>query len=76
MNSPDEGFCYRCGAGGPEDHMGNIAGRTAFFFKQVSAARPGQGEDALGQVWHEFPASWDRDDVATHPVYAEGAGVA
>jgi protein gp37 len=28
---------------------------VAFFFKQVSALRPGQGEDALGGVYHNFP---------------------
>lgn len=47
---------------------------VAFFFKQTSGARPGQGEDALGQVHHDFPASWDRADLATHPVYAEQVG--
>ncbi len=33
--------------------------RTAgipFFFKQVTAAKSGTGEDALGQQYHEFPA--------------------
>jgi protein gp37 len=47
---------------------------TAFFFKQISGGRPGQGEDALGRVEHNFPVSWDRADLATHPVYAEQAG--
>lgn len=42
---------------------------VAFFFKQVSAARPGQGPDALGDA-HAFPDSWDRADLDTHPVYA------
>lgn len=45
-----------------------------YFFKQTSGARPGQGEDALGEVVQEFPGSWDREGVATHPVYAEQAG--
>jgi protein gp37 len=36
---------------------------VAFFFKQISAARPGQGEDALGKVEHNFPVSWDRADL-------------
>lgn len=49
-------------------------GHTAFFFKQISAGRPGQGEDALGAVEHNFPPSWDRADLATHPVFAEQAG--
>lgn len=44
---------------------------VAFFFKQISGARPGGGEDALGEVLHGFPASWDRADLATHPVYAD-----
>lgn len=48
---------------------------VAFFFKQISAPRPGQGEDALGEIHHNFPTSWDRSDLATHPVYAESAGV-
>jgi len=26
-----------------------------FFFKQVTASKPGYGEDALGQMYHEFP---------------------
>lgn len=43
---------------------------VAFFFKQVSAARPGQGEDALGLHARNFPDSWDRADLDTHPVYA------
>jgi len=47
---------------------------VAFFFKQISAFKPGQGEDALGEVHHNFPAGWDRADLATHPVYAEQAG--
>lgn len=47
---------------------------VAFFFKQVSGGRPGQGEDALGEVFHNFPPNWDRADLATHPVYAEQAG--
>jgi protein gp37 len=50
------------------------AAGVAFWFKQVSGARPGGGEDALGQVYHAFPAAWDRADLATHPVYAEQAG--
>lgn len=32
------------------------AAGVAFFFKQVSASRPGQGENALGEVVQEFPA--------------------
>lgn len=43
---------------------------VAFFFKQTSGARPGQGEDALGGGARAFPASWDRADLDTHPVYA------
>jgi len=26
-----------------------------FYFKQVTATRSGQGIDALGQIYHEFP---------------------
>lgn len=33
---------------------------TAFFFKQISAYRNEQGADALGEVLHGFPQSWDR----------------
>lgn len=44
---------------------------VAFFFKQISAFKPGQGEDALGRVEHNFPRSWDRADLADHPVFAE-----
>lgn len=29
---------------------------VAFWFKQIGAHRPGQGEDALGRVYHELPA--------------------
>lgn len=43
--------CPRCGDRRTE---------TAFFFKQISAHRNEQGEDALGEVLHEFPARWDR----------------
>jgi protein gp37 len=43
---------------------------VAFFFKQISAYKPGQGEDALGRVFHQFPISWDRANVDTHPVFA------
>jgi protein gp37 len=47
---------------------------TAFFFKQVSAARPGQGVDALGRTFHQFPISWDRADLDANPIYVpEGA---
>jgi protein gp37 len=57
---------WRCSIRKPEP--------VAFFFKQVSGARPGQGEDALGETIHQFPISWDRADLAAHPVYAEQAG--
>lgn len=43
---------------------------VAFFFKQISHFRNEQGEDALGDVLHYFPDSWDRADLDTHPVYA------
>lgn len=43
---------------------------TSFFFKQIAAFKNEQGEDALGRIWHEFPPSWDRADVDTHPVFA------
>lgn len=33
------------------------AAGVAFFFKQIGALRPGQGEDALGEVYHEFPTA-------------------
>lgn len=36
---------------------------VAFFFKQIAAHRNEQGDDALGEVIHEFPASWDRSTV-------------
>lgn len=36
-----------CAAGGPPN--------VAFWFKQVGAFKPGQGEDALGRVYHELP---------------------
>jgi protein gp37 len=29
---------------------------SSFFFKQVSARFSGQGEDALGKVYHDLPA--------------------
>jgi protein gp37 len=48
---------------------------VAFFFKQTSGARPGQGEDALGEVVQQFPRSWDRADLASHPVYADAASL-
>jgi protein gp37 len=48
---------------------------VAFFFKQISAFRPGQGEDALGEVHHNFPASWDRSGLDAHPVYADNDGL-
>jgi hypothetical protein len=51
-----------------------VAAGVAFFFKQISSARPGQGAEALGEVLHGFPVSWDRADLATHPVYTEQAG--
>jgi protein gp37 len=35
------------------DHC--LEAHVPFFFKQVSAFMSGQGEDALGQVYHEFP---------------------
>jgi len=38
--------------------------QIAFFFKQVSGARPGQGEDALGVPKRGFPAAWDRAELA------------
>lgn len=31
------------------------AAGVAFWFKQISDQRPGQGEDALGRVYHELP---------------------
>lgn len=37
-----------------------------FFFKQITSARPGQGEDALGKIIQEFPAisgDWGRRDA-------------
>lgn len=34
-----------------------------FFFKQIAAHRNEQGDDALGEVIHEFPASWDRGGI-------------
>lgn len=37
-----------------------LEAQIAFFFKQVSGPRPGQGEDALGVPKRGFPASWDR----------------
>ncbi len=49
----------RCAAGGP----------VAFFFKQIGAYKNEQGEDALGRVIHEFPDTWDRADVDTHPAF-------
>jgi protein gp37 len=30
---------------------------TAFFFKQSAAYKPGQGADALGALYQEFPAA-------------------
>jgi protein gp37 len=33
-----------------------------FFFKQLGGAKPGTGEDALGEIVHEYPTSWDRAD--------------
>lgn len=30
--------------------------KIPFFFKQVTAVQPGQGEDALGKIYQEFPA--------------------
>lgn len=44
--------------------------QIAFFFKQISAAKPGQGEDALGAPKRGFPAAWDRTDLDKHPVFA------
>jgi hypothetical protein len=46
----------------------------AFFFKQISSARPGQGAEARGEVLHGFPVSWDRADLGRHPVYTQQAG--
>lgn len=43
---------------------------VAFYFKQISHLRNEQGADALGQVYHGFPTSWDRADLDTHPVFA------
>jgi protein gp37 len=43
---------------------------VAFFFKQIAAFRNEQGADALGRPIREFPASWDRADVDTNPIYA------
>jgi protein gp37 len=43
---------------------------VAFYFKQISHFRNEQGADALGEVLHDFPVSWDRADLDTHPVFA------
>jgi protein gp37 len=32
------------------------AANIPFYFKQITAFRPGQGEDALGALYHEYPA--------------------
>jgi protein gp37 len=32
-----------------------MASGTVFFFKQVSAPRSGEGEKALGKVYHDWP---------------------
>jgi protein gp37 len=43
---------------------------VAFYFKQISHFRNEQGDDALGEVLHGFPTSWDRADLDTHPIFA------
>jgi protein gp37 len=37
---------------------------VAYFFKQISAARPGQGEDALGERIQEFPPRRSPAEIA------------
>jgi protein gp37 len=44
---------------------------VAYFFKQNSGHRTEMGIDALGRVYREYPATWDREgvgrvDTATH----------
>ena len=45
---------------------------VAFFFKQISAHKPGQGTTVLGRLEHNFPASWDRADLEQRAEYSAG----
>ena len=41
--------------------------RRAFYFKQITAIRPGEGEDILGPDTHEFPPApgpWAEKEAA------------
>jgi protein gp37 len=43
------------------------AAKVPFFMKQVSAPRPGQGEDALGEIVQEFPGRDSRAAGTVNP---------
>jgi len=50
-----------------------------FFFKQVTAFKPGQGEDALGRTFHEAPSpphgKWaDKPETAKMPEEGQQRG--
>jgi protein gp37 len=52
VNRAHEAFCYRCGAGGPEEQEGG----TAFFFKQWGGAKStSHGRELDGRTWDEIP---------------------
>jgi len=52
LNRYHEVFCYRCGAGHPEEQEGG----TAFFFKQWGGANStSHGRELDGRTWDEIP---------------------